>query len=201
MPADPTQDLALLKKLLQNRSVRFGEFTLVSGQKSNTYVDAKLTTCLAEAMPVVGRLFLRKMEQLGWAPDAVGGLTLGADPIAFAIAHESVAEAGRPIQAFVVRKEAKKHGMNRFIEGLEDTAGVKVVVIDDVCTSGGSTKRAIERAREAGMQVLGALCLVDRGEGAENLLREECSCALDSIFKLSDLVAAGQDSHGYVLSR
>src|SRR5690348_5049423 len=98
-----------LKLLLREHSVRFGQFKLVSGQTSDVYVDAKLTTCRAAAMPLVGRLFLRKIAERGWNPAAVGGLTLGADPIAMAIAHESSPTA-KPLDAFVVRKEPKKHG-------------------------------------------------------------------------------------------
>jgi len=184
-------ELAALREMLLCHSVRLGAFTLASGQTSDIYVDGKLTTCRPEAMPLVGRLFLRKMEERGWRPDAVGGLTLGADPIAFAIARESL-EAGRPVRAFIVRKEPKKHGMMRFIEGLEETAGLRVVILDDVCTTGASTAQAIERAREAGMTILGALCLVDREQGAAERLREEYGCLLDSIFKLSELRRAAQ---------
>src|SRR5438093_7726167 len=104
-------ELASLKRLLLEKSVRFGEFTLVSGQKRSVYVDGKLTTYLPQAMPLVGRAVLRKIEGRGWRPDAVGGLTLGADPIAFAVARESLDHAARPIPAFVIRKEPKKHGM------------------------------------------------------------------------------------------
>jgi len=188
MPIDAAQELVALKRILLKNSVRFGSFTLVSGQKSDIYVDGKLTTCSAEAMPLVGRAFLQKMEARGWLPDAVGGLTLGADPIAFAIARESV-DSGRRVNAFVVRKEAKKHGMQRFIEGLEDTQGLKVVILDDVCTTGGSTAQAIERAAEAGMVILGAICLVDREMGAGDLLRKQFACDLERIFTLSELRA------------
>lgn len=174
--------------MLLRYSVRLGTFTLASGQTSDIYVDGKLTTCRPEAMPLVGRLFLRKMEEHRWRPDAAGGLTLGADPIAFAVARESL-DTGRPILAFIVRKEPKKHGTMRFIEGLEETAGLRVVILEDVATTGGSTAQAIERAREAGMTVLGALCLVDREAGAVERLRRDYGCVLDSLFKLSELRA------------
>lgn len=189
-PCDPVKDLAALKRILLSKSVRTGNFTLVSGQKSDIYVDSKLTTYSAEAIPLVGRIFLKRIEARGWFPDAVGGLTLGADPIAFAVARESV-ESGRPVDAFVVRKEPKKHGMQRFIEGLEETQGRRVVVIDDVCTTGGSTAQAIERAAAAGMQILGAICLVDREMGAAASLKTQFGCELESVFTLSDL--RGQD--------
>ncbi len=146
-------------------------------------------------MPLVGRAFLRKMQTRNWLPDAVGGLTLGADPIAFAIARESV-DAGRPIDAFVIRKEPKKHGMQRYIEGLEPPEGRNVVILDDVCSTGGSTAQAIERAQASGMRVLGAVCLVDRQMGAAELLAEKFGCILESIFTLSDLREAGDQPHG-----
>lgn len=188
-------ELSRLKNILRERSVRFGAFTLTSGETSDIYVDCKLTTCSAEAMPLVGRAFLRKIHSRGWLPEAIGGLTMGADPIAFATARESL-DMGPPINAFVVRKEPKKHGMQRYIEGLEPTQGRRVVILDDVCTKGGSTAQAIEQAKAAGMLVLGALCLVDREMGAAELLERRFGCPLDSIFKLTDLRAGapGQDS-------
>lgn len=179
------QELEILKGILRRRSVRFGDFILASGEKSAVYVDGKLTTCWPEAMPLIGRAFLRKMQAHQWLPEAVGGLTVGADPIAFAIARESLG-TGRLISAFIVRREPKKYGMQRYIEGLEETRGRPVVVIDDVCSKGGSTAQAIERANAAGMQVLGAMCLVDREMGATELLAQRFGCSLDAIFKLSD---------------
>ncbi len=149
---DSVHEIAQLKKMLLSKSVRFGDFTLVSGQKSDVYVDSKLTTCTAAAMPLVGRAMLRIMQASGWSPTAVGGLTLGADPIAFAVAREST-DFGTPIDAFVVRKEPKKHGMQRFIEGLDNADGLDVVIIDDVCTTGGSTVQAIEKAIKIEMRV------------------------------------------------
>lgn len=179
-------DLSSLREIVIARSLQFGNFTLASKQTSGIYVDAKLTTCYPKAIPLVGRVFLRKIQACGWCPAAVGGLTLGADPIAISVARESV-DAGCAISAFIVRKEPKRHGMMRFIEGLDQTAGLPVVIIDDVCTTGGSTALAIERAREAGMRVLGAVCLVDREAGASDRLLAEFGCPLHSVFKLSDL--------------
>jgi orotate phosphoribosyltransferase len=187
-------ELSRLKNILRGRSVRFGVFTLASGGTSDVYVDCKLTTCSAEAMPLIGRAFLRKIHSRGWLPEAVGGLTLGADPIAYATARESL-EMGPPVNAFIVRKEPKKHGMQRYIEGLEQTEGRRVVIIDDVCTKGGSTAQAIEQAKAAGMLVLGALCLVDREMGATELLDRRFGCALDSIFKLTDLRTEPEKPH------
>src|SRR5258708_2457721 len=113
-------------------------------------------------MPLVGRAILRKIQECGWRPDAVGGLTLGADPIAFAVARESIEQAARPIPAFVIRKEPKKHGMQRYVEGLDETNGLRVVIIDEVSTTGGSTSQAILGAQASGTQMLGSHCLVVR---------------------------------------
>jgi orotate phosphoribosyltransferase len=189
MPSDDN-DRSALKAMLVRNSVRFGDFTLVSGEKSDVYVDCKLTTYTPQAMPLIGRLILRKFAERGWHPEAVGGLTLGADPIAFAVARESVTEA-KPIPAFVIRKEPKKHGMQRYIEGLDNTSGLPVVVIEDVATTGGSALQALEKAKQAGMRVIGAICLVDREMGARELLEGQHGCPFDSIFKLSDLRSDG----------
>ena len=190
MASRPDRERERLKAILLDKSVRFGEFTLASGQKSNVYVDGKLTTCTAEAMPLVGKLILRKIVEAGWKPEAVGGLTLGADPIAYAAARESLAETGRYIDAFVVRKEPKKHGMQRFIEGIEEVAALPVVIIEDVCTTGESTAQAIQKALATGMKVLGAVCLVDRGMGGREKLRAEFACELLSVFTLVELQSA-----------
>jgi orotate phosphoribosyltransferase len=180
-------DREKLKEILLRRSVRRGEFKLVSGQTSSVYVDGKLTTLAAAAMPLIGRLFLERMEQRGWNAQAIGGLSLGADPIVTAVARESI-ERGRAIDAFLVRKEAKKHGTQKFIEGIEQTQGLPVVIVDDVCTTGGSTADAIVRAREAGMRILGAICLVDREAGARQMLKDRFDCDFDCIFRLSELL-------------
>jgi orotate phosphoribosyltransferase len=181
------EDLAQLKKLLLDNSVRFGEFTLTSGQKSSVYIDGKLTTYLPQAMPLVGRLCLDRIRARGWEPDAVGGLTLGADPIAFAIARESSDVLGHPLRAFSIRKEAKKHGMQRFIEGIDNPNGLRVVILEDVCTTGGSTAQAVRSALVSGMEVLGAVCLVDREMGAGEMLKREFGIELESVVRLSDL--------------
>jgi orotate phosphoribosyltransferase len=184
MTSIPPQ-LAELQDILKRKSVRFGSFVLTSGQTSNVYVDCKPTTFDPRAMRLIGLLFIQKMEDQGWFPDAVGGLTMGADPIAFAIARESL---DRPaiIDSFVVRKQRKAHGMQKVVEGLEQTEGHKVVILDDVCTKGESTALAIENARSVGMEILGAACLIDREAGATELLRDKYGVQLASIFKLSD---------------
>lgn len=186
----PDFDRSKLRDMLVARSLKLGSFLLSSGATSDRYLDAKLTTLNSAAMPLIGRLFNQKIKESGWSPAAVGGLTLGADPIAFSVARESMEMLGTAINAFIVRKDPKQHGMTRFIEGFEteDTPGLSVVIIDDVCTRGNSTGKAIERARDAGMKVLGAICLVDREEGASQLLRRDYECDLVSIFTLEELV-------------
>jgi orotate phosphoribosyltransferase len=181
-----------LKEVLCSQSLQMNtgrDYELHSGEKTKIYVDAKLTTLDPEAFPLVGRVFLDQLQEQMWWPEAVGGLTVGADPIALAISTESF-KAGHRINAFIVRKEAKKHGMNKFIEGLPDPKGRRVVIIDDVCTRGDSTAQAVQKALEAEMIVLGAICLVDREHGASNLLRERFGVYLRRIFTLSELVSA-----------
>ncbi|RMH19684.1 MAG: orotate phosphoribosyltransferase [Gemmatimonadetes bacterium] len=157
-----------LRDLLLERSVRIGDFTLASGARSDYYVDARPTTMCAEGQALVGRLGLHMLAEAGWAPSHVGGLTLGADPIAYALAHRSFLD-GAPIDAFTVRKQAKAHGTGRRIEGgLPE--GAAVVVIEDSVTSGGSALQAIEAVRAHGCSVLGVLALVDRDEGGRERL-------------------------------
>jgi len=137
-------------------------------------------------MPLIGRAFLQKIAECGWDPQAIGGRTLGADPIANSVARESLDHWHRHVDSFAVRKEPKGHGMKQTIEGLLNPVGMSVVIVDDVCTGGGSTADAIEKAKDAGMNVLGAICLVDREQGATQSLAAN-RCRLESIFKLSEL--------------
>jgi len=156
-------DRAALISLLKQRSVRFGDFTLASGAKSRWYIDCRLTTMSAPGQRLIGPLALQAMRETGWLPDAIGGLTMGADPVAYAIAAASM-DTPKPIDAFSVRKEAKRHGTGRRIEG-NFQPGAAVVVIEDVITSGGSALTAIDAIREEGGLVLGLLALVDREAG------------------------------------
>ncbi len=163
-------DAAALDRLLLARSVRRGHFVLASGRTSEFYVDARLTTMSAEGLILIGRLGLVALREAGWSPTAVGGLTMGADPVAYAIAAASVASP--PIlDAFSVRKEAKAHGTGRRVEG-NFRAGDPIVVIDDVITSGGSALKAIAAIQEEGGQVLGVLAVVDREEGGRAALEQ-----------------------------
>lgn len=153
-------DAGALRALLLERSVRRGDFVLASGQRSSYYIDCRLTTMSAPGQRLIGRLGLAAIRARGWQPRSVGGLTMGADPVAYAIASASADDA-RAIDAFSVRKEAKAHGTGRLIEG-NFTAGDAVVVIEDVITTGGSALKAIEAVTAAGGQVLGVLAVVDR---------------------------------------
>lgn len=161
-------DPAALDRLLLERSVRRGQFVLASGRSSSFYVDARLTTMSAEGLVLIGRLGLAAIRERGWAPRAVGGLTLGADPVAYAIAAQSV-HAPPIVNAFSVRKEAKAHGTGRRVEG-NFASGDQVVVVEDVITTGGSALKAIEAIREEGGTVLGILAVVDREEGGQAAL-------------------------------
>ena len=164
-------DSARLFALLAERSARRGQFTLASGRTSEFYIDCRLTTMSPEGLALVGPLGLAALDDSGWRVDAVGGLTLGADPVSYAIAYAS-ALAGRPIRAFTVRKEAKAHGTGRLIEGPFRT-GDRVAVIEDVVTTGGSALKAIAAVRAAGGDVAGVLALVDREEGGREAIEAE----------------------------
>ena len=156
-------DHAALVALLRERSVRLGEFVLASGARSSYYIDCRLTTMSARGQILIGRLGLAAVRAAGWQPRSVGGLTMGADPVSYAIAAAS-ADDSVPIDAFSVRKEVKLHGTGRLIEG-NFAAGDSVVVIEDVITSGGSALTAVASLREAGATVLGVLAVVDRDAG------------------------------------
>lgn len=152
-----------LRELLRQHSLMFGEFTLASGKKSNFYFDSKKTTLRPEGAYRIASEMLHMIGENGIEADAIGGLTLGADPIVCPVAALSYGTAA-PLRAFIVRKEAKGHGTTRRIEGdLEPNS--KVVVVDDVVTTGGSTLKAIEAAEQAGHQVVAVFCIVDREQG------------------------------------
>jgi orotate phosphoribosyltransferase len=156
-------DRESLAALLRERSVSFGDFRLSSGQRSNFYIDARKTTMSAQGQLLLGKIGLSAIRKAGWAPAAVGGLTMGADPVAYAIARAS-AEAPPPIDAFSVRKSPKDHGTARRIEG-NFSSGDAVVVLEDTITSGGSALQAAEAIRAEGGRILGVLAVVDRDQG------------------------------------
>jgi len=170
-PAFATKRARLLD-LLRTRSFQEREVTLSSGLKSNFYIDCKQVSLDAEGAALIGELFHQVIDEIAPQAVAVGGLTLGADPLATATSLCSF-QAGRPRAAFIVRKEPKGHGTNQWVESTKLPAGAKVVILEDVITTGASTLRAIERSRLAGLEVLGALGLVDRLEGGREAVEKE----------------------------
>ena len=160
--------LSRLCQLLRQRSVKSGDFTLASGRRSRYYIDARLTTLSGEGQVLVGEVCFQAIVASGWDPAFVGGMTLGADPVAYAIAHHA-ARQGHRLDAFTVRKRPKGHGTGRQIEG-GLPPGARVVVVDDTVTSGGSLLSAIEVVVAHGAVVAGVLALVDREEGGTELL-------------------------------
>lgn len=156
--------------LLARRSARRGHFTLASGRTSTLYIDARLTTMSPEGLTTIGPLGHHVLRAQGWGTQAVGGLTLGADPIAYAISYASML-AGDPVRAFTVRKEAKAHGTGRQVEGPFER-GDRVAIIEDVITTGGSALKAVDAVRAAGGEVAGVLALVDREEGGREALEQ-----------------------------
>jgi orotate phosphoribosyltransferase len=178
-------NLESLEQLLIKRSVKTGHFILASGKESSVYVDARLTTMSPEGMRLIGPLALEKIDAAGWSPDSIGGLTLGADPVSFAISYAS-ATRKKPLRAFTVRKEAKTHGTANLIEG-PFSAHDRVVVVEDVITTGKSALQAIEAVRRQGAQVVGVLAVVDREEGGvEAIISSGCQViALTSIRTLT----------------
>jgi orotate phosphoribosyltransferase len=153
-----------LRGIIRKKSLRVGDFTLSSGKKSNYYLDCRTTTLDPRGALLIARSILQSMRAHNIQAEAIGGLTLGADPIAAAVAVVSELE-GRPLPAFIVRKEAKNHGTQRHIEGYNGQPGSRVVIVDDVCTTGASIIEAAQKAQQAGYQVAAAFCVVDREEG------------------------------------
>src|SRR5260221_8512050 len=147
-----------LLRLLATKSFRLGEFKLSSGGTSDYYIDCRTTTLDARGAQLTGQVFLEEIREQEWEPTAIGGLTMGADPIVVAVAMTS-----GTIHGFLVRKSEKQHGTGRRIEGFAEK-GTRVVIVDDVCTTGSSTIQAIEAAREFGFEIIGVMCLVERQE-------------------------------------
>ena len=174
-----------LKRLLLERSVRFGNFTLSSGASSTYYIDARRTTMSAEGQVLVGQVGFQVVQESDLNPTHIGGLTMGADPISYAIAHRSHLE-GLPLDGFSVRKEAKHYGTGNRIEGGLDTSS-RCLLIEDTLTTGKSTLSAVEALREHGVTLVGVLALVDRSENAEHLFRET-GLPLLSIFRVEELL-------------
>lgn len=174
-----------LIELLATRSARRGNFTLASGKQSSFYIDARLTTMSPEGLSAIGPAALAMFRERGWNPDSVGGLTLGADPVSYAISYASAGDR-KPIRAFTVRKEAKTHGTGKLIEG-PYRDGDAVVVIEDVITTGGSALKAVEALRAAGARILGVLAVVDREEGGREAI-EAAGLEVVAIARVSEIL-------------
>jgi orotate phosphoribosyltransferase len=172
-----------LLKLLAQKSFRLGEFRLSSGATSDYYIDCRTTTLDARGAQLVGEVFLEEMRGQGWHADAIGGLTMGADPIVVAVAVVS-----GTLHGFLVRKAEKQHGTGQRIEGFREK-GARVVIVDDVCTTGASTVQAIEAAREFGFEVAGVMCLVEREDahGRSSVEKAAAPVKFVSVFTANDV--------------
>jgi orotate phosphoribosyltransferase len=184
-----------LTALLAERSARRGQFTLASGRVSTLYIDARMTTMSPEGLALIGRIGLQTIRDAEWEPDAVGGLTLGADPISYAIAYASSATR-TPLRAFTVRKVPKTHGTGKLIEG-PFRPNDRVVVVEDVITTGGSALKAIEAIRAAEGMVLGVLALVDREEGGREAI-ERMGAAVRVLVPARAIVARLNGNSGHL---
>jgi orotate phosphoribosyltransferase len=174
-----------LLRLLAYKSFRLGEFKLSSGGTSDYYIDCRTTTLDAKGARLTGEVFFNEIRQRGWKPQAIGGLTMGADPIVVAVSVVS-----GELDGFLVRKAEKQHGTGQRIEGFRGK-GARVVIVDDVCTTGASTVQAIEAAREFGFEIVGVMCLVEREEakGRPNVEKAAGSVPFVSVFTARDVRA------------
>jgi len=173
--------------LLRELSYERRKVVLASGRESDFYVDGKQTTLHAEGAALVGKLILDKIRNSDFAIDGVGGLTMGADPIATATSVLSSLDGGTPVHAFYVRKEAKGHGTKTYVEGRKNLPdGSKVIVVEDTSTTGGSAWKAVERCRNEGLDVVMLLTVVDRLEGAGEFISER-GMTLESLVTVKDL--------------
>jgi orotate phosphoribosyltransferase len=172
-----------LLRLLAAKSFRLGQFKLSSGGTSDYYIDCRITTLDARGAQLTGKVFLEEIRERGWKPQAIGGLTMGADPIVVAVAVTS-----GELNGFLVRKAEKQHGTGQRIEGFREK-GARVVIVDDVCTTGASTIQAIEAAREFGFEVVAAMCLVERQEarGRPNVEKAASPAPFISLFTAADV--------------
>ncbi len=183
----PVSPRERLRELIVELAVVRGRVTLASGREADYYVDLRRVTLHHEAAPLIGHLLLDLLEENGFGPgevNAVGGLTLGADPVAVALLH-AAASRGLELDAFVVRKESKAHGLLRRIEG-PDVAGRRVVAVEDTSTTGGSVLTAVEALREVGAEVVAVAVIVDRATGAREAI-EAAGLPYFSLFGLADL--------------
>lgn len=179
-----SQTKAQLVPLIKQLAVVHGRVTLSSGLEADYYVDLRRATLHHQAAPLIGRVMLEMLQDAGLKPAAVGGLTMGADPVATAMLHQAAAQ-GISLDAFVVRKEAKKHGMGRQVEG-PSVEGRDVVVLEDTSTTGGSPLTAAKALAEAGANILAIATVVDRNTGAKEAI-EAAGYPYLSAISLADL--------------
>ena len=172
-----------LLSTLAHKSFRLGEFKLSSGGTSDYYIDCRTTTLDAKGSRLTGEVFFEEIRQRAWKAQAIGGLTMGADPIVVAVAVVS-----GELDGFLVRKAEKQHGTGQRIEGFREK-GAQVVIVDDVCTTGASTVQAIEAAREFGFEVVGVMCLIERedAKGRPNVEKAAGAAPFVSIFTANDV--------------
>lgn len=161
---DAGQTIRQLVELIEQRALKRGNFTLASGRTASFYLDAKQVVLDAQGSMLVGRAILQRLQALGELPEAIGGMSIGADPITSA-AVTMAGVAGLPLKGFMVRKEPKGHGLQRYVEGPVEP-GQRVVIVEDVTTTGGSSLLAIDRATEFGLQVERVVTVIDRLAGA-----------------------------------
>lgn len=177
-----------LKPILVEMSYEERDVTLASGRKSNFYFDGKQTTLHSKGGLLVGKAFWEEVKQFEGPIDGVGGLTLGADPIATATSIAAQLD-GANVHAFIIRKEPKGHGTGQWLEGRKNLPpGSRVVIVEDVTTTGGSSLKAVERAEEEGLVVLGIVTLVDREEGAREAI-EAAGQNLRAVFTRTEVVS------------
>ncbi|HEX6905046.1 MAG TPA: orotate phosphoribosyltransferase [Terriglobales bacterium] len=174
---------AKLLQVLAEKSFRLGQFKLSSGGTSDYYIDCRTATLDAQGARLTGEVFWQEIQARGWRPQAIGGLTMGADPIVSAVAVVS-----GQVHGFLVRKAEKQHGTGQRIEGFRQK-GARVVIVDDVCTTGASTIQAIEAAREFGFEVAGVMCLVEREEagGRANVDKAAAPAPFVALFPANDV--------------
>ncbi len=172
-----------LRDLIERRCLETGqEFTLTTGEKSNYYFDCKKATLDGPTLALMADAFLEEIEQLPTVPEAIGGLTMGADFIAATVAMRAVQTNRKTVNASIVRKEPKKHGTRNYIEN-QLPAGTTIVVVDDVVTSGKSTRMACEQLLQAGYRIAGIVALVDREAGGLEKLGQDFQCPVRSVLK------------------
>jgi orotate phosphoribosyltransferase len=192
MPSPRPDSRNDLLRLLAQKSFRLGEFKLSSGGTSDYYIDCRTTTLDAKGSRLTGEVFLDEVRKRDWKPQAIGGLTMGADPIVVAVSVVS-----GELHGFLVRKAEKQHGTGQRIEGFHQK-GACVVIVDDVCTTGASTVQAIEAAREFGFEIAGVMCLVEREEakGRPNVEKAAAPAQFVAIFTANEIRAEHVSQNG-----